>query len=77
MLSTFLKTVKIAESDSQIVIRHTLDPIIQENPPFVLVRYADCLLSPFAKGDYGHSAHCKFAKGGFCSTDNAVLRIKD
>jgi hypothetical protein len=48
-----------------------------ENPPSARVRYADCLLSPFAKGDCSHSAHCKLAKGGFSFMDNVVISIED
>ena len=43
-----------------------------ENPPSALVRYADCLLSPFAKGDFGQVAHWELARGGFCSMDSVI-----
>jgi hypothetical protein len=51
--------------------------LTEPNPPLASVRFAEWLLSPFAKGDFGLSAHFELARGGFssknCSLNNFSL----
>ena len=49
----------------------------KRNPPLGPVWFAESLISPFAKGDFGLSAHFELTRGGFCLVECCYVYVFD